>query len=64
MVLKWEEIDRHTEGRAHMSMVSRTKIPGGWLVKGVTQSGAGGGIGLTFVPDPDYKWELGGTPPG
>ena len=36
----------------------RAKVPGGWLVRQFSQSGnENGGGGITFVPDPDYKWE-------
>lgn len=36
--------------------VTRAKIPGGWLVAIQWSNVSGGSGGLTFVPDPDYKW--------
>ncbi len=44
--------------------VWRTKIPGGWLVttgflKMQGANAAGGGNGVTFVPDPGHNWDGG-----
>jgi hypothetical protein len=36
----------------------RAKVPGGWLVYLADREG----VGLTFYPDPDHKWD-GGTLP-
>ena len=55
MVIKWEQIDPTTE---------RAKIKGGWLVRfsyfywdDGSEFGYGYGYGgMTFVPDPEYKW--------
>jgi hypothetical protein len=33
--------------------VNRAKIPGGWLL--VVMSNSGGGV--TFYPDPEHKWD-------
>ena len=41
-------------------IVSRAKIPGGWLV--CLESGNVRSSGLTFVPDPDHKWDGGSLP--
>jgi len=35
--------------------VKRAKIPGGWLL--IAMSNTGGGV--TFYPDPEYKWNGG-----
>ena len=35
--------------------VNRAKIPGGWLL--VVMSNSGGGV--TFCPDPEHKWDGG-----
>ena len=37
--------------------IYRAKIPGGWLV--TDKPGPNGGKGMTFVPDPDHKWNGG-----
>ena len=52
MVLKWERIGKYEY---------RAKIRDGWLVKSeyfreLPEYGGYGGIGLTFVSDPEYKW--------
>lgn len=31
--------------------VDRAKIPGGWLVRTMSN-----GLAMTFVPDPDHSW--------
>jgi hypothetical protein len=38
------------------SSLSRTKIPGGWLVYGTT---SGATALLVFVPDPEHHWDGG-----
>lgn len=57
--MDWEQIDECHE---------RAKVFGGWLVKAsepvyhMTDSQSGDGwdwrVSMTFVPDPDYKWEI------
>jgi len=37
--------------------IRRTKIPGGWLVLVSPQSSALTDSGITFVPDPEHKWD-------
>jgi hypothetical protein len=54
--LGWEVIESTIGGT-----VSRTKVPGGWLVRSSrsihASNGAGTGVGLAFVPDPGHKWD-------
>jgi len=47
--LKFEKLD--VEGQT--ARVNRAKIPGGWLL--VVMSNSGGGV--TFCPDPEHKWD-------
>ncbi len=35
-------------------VISRAKVPNGWLVSTI----GGGGGGITFMPDPDHSWEV------
>ena len=35
----------------------RCRVPGGWMVRTTASHNNGIGVGLTFVPDPDYTWE-------
>ena len=52
MALKWEKVPE--QGRSSVySQTERAKIPGGWLVR----TSLGEGSGVTFVPDPDHKWD-------
>ena len=45
--VKWEELEmKGWKG----TILLRAKVPGGWLM------GIVGG-GMTFVPDPDHKWD-------
>jgi len=48
--LKFEKLD---VGGTISARVSRTKIPGGWLL--VVTSNSGGG--LTFYSDPQHEWD-------
>lgn len=43
--MEWEQIDKN-----HI----RTKVFGGWLVKGYDEIG----VCMTFVPDSMYAWKL------
>jgi len=65
--MKWEYIERNLfqrNARNSFDYIRRTKVPGGWLVESVkynrsfTGKGLGNGVGLTFVPDPNYEWKL------
>ena len=57
--MEWEEIDSYHR---------RAKVHGGWLVKAYEdvfhladlQKGDGWDwrVSMTFVPDPDHKWEI------
>ena len=49
--LKFEKLDVDSQG----TRVNRAKIPGGWLL--VVMSNSGGGV--TFYPDPEHKWDGG-----
>lgn len=53
--LIWQGLNSSREEKGVFSLswdVYRTKVPGGWLVL-VMQNTSG----LTFVPDPDHKWD-------
>ena len=65
--LKWEMLAGNAAlttqfKAAPPSRVHRSKIPGGWLVETYRPSFRDGllaanGVGLTFVPDPEHKWD-------
>jgi hypothetical protein len=48
--LKFEKLD---VGSTLSARVSRAKIPGGWLLIAIGNSGGG----LTFYSDPQHKWD-------
>lgn len=48
--LKFEKLD---VGSMLPARVSRAKIPGGWLLIAIANSGGG----LTFYSDPEHKWD-------
>lgn len=52
MGLKWERV------RSSDHCCGRAKVPGGWLVYIEHDEG---GIGLTFYPDTEHRWEGGQT---
>jgi hypothetical protein len=54
--LDFERLDRR--GHSGLPLLSRAKIPGGWLVVAI---GAVPG-GVTFVPDPEHRWDGGSLP--
>jgi hypothetical protein len=39
--------------------ISRTEVPGGWLVKGLEWCrGTSTLVSLTFIPDPGHTWTI------
>jgi hypothetical protein len=58
--IKWERIYgglSDKDGRTRLlPTVARTKIPGGWLIY-MRSTGPEGGLGITFMPDADHKWD-------
>jgi hypothetical protein len=54
--LKFEKLDID----ALSARVNRAKVPGGWLV--ISTSSSGGGV--TFLPDPEHKWDGGSVADG
>jgi len=51
----WEYIEalsRSINGSLH-----RVKVPGGWLVR-YDAHGCDNGSGITFLPDPQWKWDI------
>ena len=48
--LKFEKLD---VGSTLNARVSRAKVPGGWLLIAIGNSGGG----LTFYSDPQHKWD-------
>ena len=58
----WEELEprvAYLSGKVGKAApLYRAKVPGGWIIcllAGVPQGGGAGG--LTFLPDPDHKWD-------
>ena len=54
--LKFEKLDVD----ALSARVNRAKIPGGWLLVAISNSGGG----VTFYPDPEHKWDGGSRADG
>lgn len=55
--LGWEVIESQCRPDSTYCLItSRLKVPNGWLVRRFERYSSVFGIGLTFVPDPDYKW--------
>jgi len=55
--LRWETLQ---SDKYEQEQVVRTKIPGGWLVmvdKWDINEERPVGVGVTFVPDPEHKWD-------
>ena len=56
-----KKIDFHPVD-SNITGVTRARVPGGWVIRststvdGGLSGGAGVGIGLAFVPDPEHKW--------
>ena len=46
----------HAGGRTRH--VTRLKLPDGWLVSSIVESGAGLHTSTTFIPDKDHLWKL------
>ena len=52
-------------GKPYNVSLSRSKVPGGWLIIAISDLQGGGhgpgsntaAGGLTFYPDPDHKWD-------
>jgi hypothetical protein len=67
--LEWEYLEEK-KSESFYYYIRRAAVLGGWIVEsskytfdvdykfltGVT-SGAGYGVGLTFIPDPEHKWQ-------
>lgn len=47
----WEQIGERAGGFGG-SPISRTQVPGGWLLVSVYQE-----TGMVFVPDPQHQWD-------
>jgi hypothetical protein len=53
--LTWEKVKSSRTGSRAFKLnwdVHRAKVPGGWLVVVIHNT-----YGLTFYPDPEYKWD-------
>jgi len=50
-MIEWKDLKS-----SYQVIVSRAKVPGGWLVL-VRGGGADEALGLTFYPDPEHKWD-------
>jgi hypothetical protein len=62
--LVWERLKVSGVDTSTAPRVYRCKIHGGWLLETSRsrgsfggQSGGGIGVGLTFIPDPEHKWD-------
>jgi hypothetical protein len=53
MALKWEWVQNEGLKSRDYDTTYRTKVPGGWLIR----TEACEGVGLTFYPDPNHKWD-------
>jgi hypothetical protein len=55
--LCWEKLSQKTGERARSEplMAFRARVFGGWLVFGYGATGEEGA--MTFVPDPEHKWD-------
>ena len=59
-VLRWETLNTEREDHGVLDsryITERAKVPGGWLV--ISQFYVGGAHGLTFLPDPEHRWNGG-----
>lgn len=63
--LHWETIELAAYVPSDFYRVQRAKVFGGWLVKCQSYRsedsggrGVGEGMGLTFIPDVEHKWNL------
>ena len=54
-MLKFEKLEYKAETR--IDSIERAKVLGGWFVVVNAHYGNGGGAGLTFMPDPEHKWD-------
>jgi len=52
MRLEWEDVDGNGSGP---DVIRRAKVTGGWLV--FAYDAIFGASGLTFIPDPNHKWD-------
>jgi hypothetical protein len=62
-MLTFVEVEAQTAdsdgGKPAPVYVDRAKIPGGWLVRTISD-----GLAMTFVPDPDHLWDGSSLKPG
>ena len=49
-MIKWQKLESESQALG----VYRTKVPGGWLVWAHWEKNPGT---MTFLPDPDHKWD-------
>ncbi|MGC9780048.1 MAG: hypothetical protein HZR80_12455 [Candidatus Heimdallarchaeota archaeon] len=67
--LEWEYLEEK-KGDRYYSVIRRAQVPSGWLVESSKYdfttnfqfmsghvAGAGYGVGITFVPDQEHKWQ-------
>ena len=59
---EYQLIDWETLESSKGLTVLRVRVPGGWLVYASNSYHHHGG--LTFYPDPDYRWKGGALPRG
>ena len=69
--MQWERIDTAevTLGSGFFKssvdvVLSRTPVPGGWLVLAVTPNAQGATSAITFYPDPSHSWDAGSSQTG
>jgi hypothetical protein len=69
--MKWEMVgkqelwERGTTGKgyAYSVLLWRTPVPGGWLMMAVNAKSNSPDPVVTFYPDPQYAWTIGGGDP-
>lgn len=66
--MRWEKIDETDipDGKGLLKsnihiVVSRAKVPGGWLVLTVTRYGEQSSNTTVFCPDPSHSWDATAT---
>ena len=54
-ILEWQSLV--SKGTGFTVSLYRTKVPGGWLILLSPSSSGRSDSGVTFLPDPEYKWD-------
>lgn len=54
--LLWEKVNQLGRESHESSPIYRARVPGGWLLKVVTQAETTN-MNVLFIPDPSYTWD-------